>query len=79
MNRCKIYISDINDNEVTLATTCMFCGKKNTMTFANTSAFMEGFDNFMNKGMLVQYAFPFLNPSQREFFLTGNCSCIWGS
>ena len=32
----------------------------------------------IKQGVMVQDAFPELSSDKREFFLTGNCPCIWG-
>ena len=46
---------------------CPFCGKKQIVTVKS-----EDYDKWEN-GELVQIAFPYLTPSEREALITGIC------
>ena len=77
MFNALIYVKNANDNEVTFGAKCMFCGEEHFRTFKNTLALMEGWEKFRS-GVLVQNAFPAFSPSDREFFITGDCPKLFG-
>lgn len=61
---------------VTLESTCPICNRTNKMVLDEKT-----YDNglaLIKQGVMVQDAFPELSSDKREFFLTGNCPCIWG-
>lgn len=62
---------------ITLANTCPICGKKHTLTLTKAE-YYKGMRE-REAGALIQNAFPGLNPSQREFFITGICDECWGN
>ena len=76
LNVVKIVSS--TDSKIKLSFDCPLCGKTNYIEFDNTPEFVKGWFDYFKNGMSIQNAFPFLNVDQREFFMTGNCECIWG-
>ena len=65
------------ESTVKLESICQFCGKTNVLEL-DAMTYDIGIAK-IHAGAHVQHAFPMLNADQREFFLTGNCACIWGS
>lgn len=56
-----------------IARECMICGKKTTREFDDTGGrFTKGWNAWV-RGALIQRAFPFLSPEDREFLMTGMC------
>ena len=52
---------------------CMVCGKETTREFDDTEGrFTKGWNAWAG-GALIQNAFPFLSPEDREFLMTGMC------
>lgn len=58
-------------NIIKIETTCPFCGKKQIVTVKS-----EDYDKWKN-GELIQTAFPYLTPSEREALITGICDDCW--
>ena len=56
---------------------CPICGKIQTLV-ADEKMFKEGILKY-NGGMLIQNAFPFLTPSDRELMMTGICDECWNN
>ena len=54
-------------NIIKIETMCPFCGKKHVVTVKS-----EDYDKWEN-GELIQRAFPYLTPSEREALITGIC------
>ena len=54
-------------NIIKIETMCPFCGKKQIVIVKS-----EDYDKWEN-GELVQIAFPYLTPSEREALITGIC------
>ena len=54
-------------NIIKIETMCPFCGKKQIVTVKS-----EDYDKWENDE-LVQIAFPYLTPSEREALITGIC------
>lgn len=65
-----------SNGKVQLESKCPFCGKTNVLEL-DTAAYDAGIAK-LHAGAHVQQAFPELDASQREFFITGSCACIWG-
>lgn len=77
MFQAEIYVKDANDQYVTFAAKCKFCGKEHVRKFKNTPALMNGWEQFKS-GALVQNAFPLMSRDDREFFITGECPELFG-
>lgn len=60
---------------VILTKKCPFCGKEHTMTF-DRNEFYSGM-SALERGALIQNAFPNFTPSQREMIMTGICDKCW--
>ena len=58
-------------NTIKIETTCPFCSKKQVVTVKS-----EDYDKWKN-GELIQTAFPYLTPSEREALITGICDDCW--
>ena len=54
-------------NIIKIETMCPFCGKKQIVTVKS-----EDYDKWEN-GELIQRAFPYLTPNERETLITGIC------
>lgn len=78
MQMNAIKVESETPSKITLSFVCPLCGKKNTLEFEKTPEFIFGLKRYYIDGATVQSAFPMLSRDQREFFLTGNCQCIWG-
>ena len=63
----------INNHEVTVITTCPFCGRANEIE-VNEDDYLDWQD-----GMLVQDAFPYLSANEREMLVSGICPTCWDS
>jgi len=63
----------INLYEITVVTRCPFCGKGNEVE-VNENDYLDWQD-----GELVQDAFPYLSPEQRETLISGICPKCWES
>ena len=61
----------INLKEVTIVTACPCCGEANFIE-ANESDYWDWKD-----GALVQDAFPYLTPNEREALISGLCPWCW--
>lgn len=61
----------INYKEVTISTACPFCGHANFVE-VNESDYWDWQD-----GELVQRAFPYLTPDEREMLISGICPKCW--
>ena len=61
---------------VKLESTCLLCNRTNQM-WLDAKTYDEGLA-LLKQGAMVQDAFPKLSAHKREFFLTGNCPCLWG-
>ena len=61
----------INYREVTIITTCPFCGHANEIEVNEADYW-----NWQN-GELVQNAFPYLTASKREMLISGICPKCW--
>ncbi len=61
----------INYKEVTITTTCPFCGHINEVA-VNKSDYWE-----WQNGALVQDAFPYLTADERETLVSGICPACW--
>ena len=62
----------INYKEVTIVTTCPFCGHANEVAVNEEDYFDWSFD-----GVLVQDAFPYLSADEREMLVSGICPTCW--
>lgn len=67
----EINTMKINYKEVTITTTCPFCGHTNEVS-VNENDYWDWQD-----GVLIQNAFPYLNADERESLITGICSKCW--
>jgi len=56
---------------ITLANDCPFCGK-----YQEVEVRLEDYFRW-NKGELVQNAFPYLTPNEREIIISGICPKCW--
>lgn len=61
----------VNRKEVTIVTTCPFCGHANEVE-VNEIDYLDWDD-----GLLVQDAFPYLSADEREMLITGICPTCW--
>lgn len=61
----------INYKEVTIITTCPFCGHANEIA-VNEADYWDWQD-----GALVQNAFPYLTADEREMLVSGICPKCW--
>ena len=61
----------INHKEVTIITTCPFCGRANEVA-VNEEDYWDWDD-----GALVQNAFPYLSADEREMLISGICPKCW--
>ena len=61
----------INYKEVTVVTTCPFCGCANFIE-VNEEDYLDWQD-----GKLVQDAFPYLSADEREMLISGICPTCW--
>lgn len=61
----------INYKEITITTTCPFCGHTNEVA-ANEADYWDWQD-----GALVQDAFPYLTADEREMLVSGICPTCW--
>lgn len=61
----------VNRKEVTIVTTCPFCGRANEVE-VNEMDYLDWDD-----GLLVQDAFPYLSADEREMLITGICPTCW--
>jgi len=64
-------MNKINYKEVTVITTCPFCGHANEVE-VNEMDYLDWQD-----GMLAQDAFPYLSPDERETLISGICPTCW--
>ena len=55
------------DKMVIISATCQECNKK-----FSYEVFEKDLNNY-NNGMLIQRAFPYLKPGERELFISGFC------
>ena len=60
-----------NLHEVTIITTCPFCGKTHEVE-CNELDYLDWQD-----GALIQDAMPYLSAQEREYLITGICSTCW--
>lgn len=60
-----------NRKEVTIVTTCPFCGRINEVA-VNEADYWDWQD-----GALVQDAFPYLSADEREMLISGICPTCW--
>ena len=58
-------------NAIYLEATCPFCGHIN-----NILVYEDDFLAWQN-GTLIQYAFPYLSPEDREMLISGICPTCW--
>ena len=63
----------MKDLNMTIECVCPFCGKVQLIRVNS-----EDYDKWEN-GELIQRAFPYLTPSQREAIMTGICDKCWPS
>ena len=61
----------INYKEVTVITSCPFCGHANEVA-VNEMDYLDWQD-----GTLAQNAFPYLSPDEREALISGICPDCW--
>ena len=61
----------INYEEVTIVTTCPFCGHANEVA-VNEADYWDWQD-----GALIQDAFPYLSADEREMLISGICPACW--
>ena len=61
----------INHEEITVATTCPFCGQTHEID-VNETDFVDWMD-----GVLAQDAFPYLSADEREMLISGICPKCW--
>lgn len=61
----------INYKEVTVITTCPFCGHVNEVA-VNEMDYLDWQD-----GELAQNAFPYLSADEREILISGICPTCW--
>ena len=62
---------------VVLVRKCPWCGKEHSIT-ANAKSLKQGIAD-IQRGALVQDAFPSFSADEREFLITGICSKCWSS
>lgn len=60
-----------NRKETCISITCPVCGEKH-LIFANVEDFLS-----WDEGALVQDAFPYLSPNEREMLISGICPDCW--
>lgn len=65
---------------VVLETACPFCGKKHKLILKGDKIveYKQGKVAY-EAGYMIQAAFPYFTPSEREFILTGICDECWDS
>lgn len=61
-----------NLREVSVLTVCPICGHAHEVEVNEDDYFDWSFD-----GVLVQTAFPYLSPSEREMLISGICPTCW--
>lgn len=61
----------INRKEVTIITSCPFCGHTNEVA-VNEMDYLDWQD-----GELAQHAFPYLSANEREMLISGICPTCW--
>lgn len=61
--------------DVTLTTKCPLCGRSHTIML-DRKEYYDGM-TALERGALIQEAFPNFTPTQREFIMTGICNVCW--
>ena len=68
-------VNQMPGNQIQITTVCPFCQKPHSF-YTDADAWAKGLKAYQD-GANIQYAFPFLTPSERELMMTGTCDECW--